>query len=75
MGLSFLRMNPKEYDIEWRKSRVAARLLIQKSKRALSPRRQALALSLARDKAVTNRLIKQALAGIYVRHPHSIPLD
>ncbi len=71
----FAPMHPKEYDIEWRKSRVAARLLIQKSKRKLSPRRQALAVQLARDTAVSNRLISQALAGLYVRHPHTVPLD
>ena len=67
-------MHPKEYDIEWRKSRVAARLLIQKTKRKLSPRRQALAVQLARDTAVTNRLINHALAGLYARRRHSVPL-
>ncbi len=32
-------MTVKEYDIEWRKSRVAARLLIAGSKGRLTPRR------------------------------------
>jgi len=68
-------MPPKEYNVEWRKSRLAARLLIQKSKRRLSPRRQALAVELAHDRAVTNRLINHALAGFYARRPHSVPLD
>jgi len=68
-------MHPKEYDIEWRKSRLAARLLVQKSKRKLSPRRQALAVQLACDTAVSNRLICQALRGLYVRHPHSVPME
>lgn len=68
-------VHPKEYDIEWRKSRLAARLLIQKSKRALSPRRQVLAVNLSQDKAVSNRLINQALAGFYARRPHTVPLD
>ena len=71
----FAKMHPKEYDIEWRKSRLAARLLIAKSKRKLSPRRQALAVQLARDKAVSNRLIYQALAGFYAERPHSVPMD
>jgi hypothetical protein len=70
------KMHPKEYDIEWRKSRLAARLLIAASrKRRLSPRRRAIAGQLARDKGVSNRLINHALAGLYVRHPHSISLD
>jgi hypothetical protein len=71
----FAKMHPKEYDIEWRKSRLAARLLIANSKRPLSPRRQALAGLLAQDKGVSNRLINQALAGFYAQRPHSIPLD
>ena len=71
----FPKMHPKEYDIEWRKSRLAARLLIASRKRLLSPRRRAIAGQLAGDKAVSNRLIKHALAGFYVDHPHPISLD
>jgi hypothetical protein len=70
----FEKMHPKEYDIEWRKSRLAARLLIQKTKRKLSPRRQALAVQLARDTAVSNRLIYHALRGLYAQYRHSVPL-
>ena len=71
----FEKMHPKEYDIEWRKSRLAARLLISNLRRPLSPRRRAIAGQLARDTAVSNRLINQALAGFYAERPHSISLD
>jgi hypothetical protein len=60
-------MDRKQFDIEWRKSRLAARLLIQKQERGLSPRRQDLANRLAADTAVTNRLIDHALAGFLKR--------
>ena len=71
----FAKMHPKEYNIEWRKSRLAARLLIASSKRHLSPRRQVLAGQLAQDKDVSNRLINQALAGFYAQRPHTVSLD
>jgi hypothetical protein len=45
----------------WRKSRLAARLLIRKESRPLRPREQALARRLSRDSEVSNRLIQQAL--------------
>jgi hypothetical protein len=48
-------------DTAWRKSRVAARLLIRKEARPLRPREQMLARRLSRDSEVTNRLIQQAL--------------
>jgi len=49
-------------DISWRKSRLAARLLIRKEAHGkLRPRYQALAHRLSRDPEVTNRLIQQAL--------------
>ena len=48
-------------DGAWRKSRLAARLLIRKESRPLCPREQALAHHLSRDSEVTNRLIQQAL--------------
>lgn len=48
-------------DTAWRKSRLAARLLIRKEFPLLRPREQALARLLSRDSEVTNRLIQQAL--------------
>lgn len=48
-------------DTAWRKSRVAARLLIRKESRPLRPREQMLARRLSQDAEVTNRLIQQAL--------------
>ena len=48
-------------DDAWRKSRLAARLLIRKEARALRPHEQALARRLSQDPEVTNRLIQQAL--------------
>jgi hypothetical protein len=48
-------------DDAWRKSRLAARLLIRKEAGTLRPREQALARRLSQDPEVTNRLIQQAL--------------
>lgn len=48
-------------DTAWRKSRLAARLLIRKDSRPLRPREQTLAVRLSQDPEVTNRLIQQAL--------------
>ncbi|MSU57777.1 MAG: hypothetical protein EXS35_06275 [Pedosphaera sp.] len=48
-------------DGAWRKSRLAARLLIRRESRPLRPREQALARRLSQDPEVTNRLIQQAL--------------
>ena len=48
-------------DTAWRKSRLAARLLLRKESRPLRPREQALARRLGQDSEVTNRLIQQAL--------------
>lgn len=48
-------------DTAWRKSRLAARLLIRKESRPLRPREQALARQLSVDVEVSNRLIQQAL--------------
>jgi hypothetical protein len=48
-------------DRAWRKSRVAARLLLRREVRPLRARQQELARQLARDPEVTNRLIQQAL--------------
>ena len=56
-------MKPVEtrVDAAWRKSRLAARLLIRKEAGVLRPREQALARRLSQDPEVTNRLIQQAL--------------
>lgn len=57
------RMKPAEIKVDtaWRKSRLAARLLIRKESRPLRPRELALARRLSQDSEVTNRLIQQAL--------------
>ena len=48
-------------DGAWRRSSLAARLLIRRESRPLRPREQALAKSLSQDAEVSNRLIQQAL--------------
>lgn len=48
-------------DTAWRKSRIAARLLLRKERRPLRPREQCLARQLSRDPEVSDRLIQQAL--------------
>ena len=48
-------------DNAWRKSRLAARLLIRKEAGTLRPRERRLARRLSQDPEVTNRLIQQAL--------------
>jgi hypothetical protein len=48
-------------DLAWRKSRVAARLLLRQEAGRLRPRERELALRLRGDPEVTNRLIQQAL--------------
>ena len=48
-------------DDAWRKSRLAARLLIRMESRTLRPRERAIARRLSQDPDVTNRLIQQAL--------------
>lgn len=60
---SLFRMKQAEIKVDtaWRKSRLAARLLIRKEARALRPRELALAHRLSLDPEVTNRLIQQAL--------------
>ena len=45
----------------WRKSRLAARLLIRKEGGCMLPRDRALARRLSQDPEVSNRLIQQAL--------------
>jgi len=48
-------------DSAWRKSRLAARLLIRKEAGRMRPRDQVLGRRLSRDPEVSNRLIQQAL--------------
>jgi len=48
-------------DSAWRKSRLAARLLIRKEAGRMSPRDQALARRLSQDPEVSDRLIQQGL--------------
>jgi hypothetical protein len=48
-------------DTAWRKSRIAARLLIRRDSRPLRPRERDLARRLSQDEEVSNRLIQQAL--------------
>lgn len=45
----------------WRKSRLAARLLLRRERRPLRPRERTLARQLSQDPEVSNRLIQQAL--------------
>ncbi len=56
-----MKLVAERVDGAWRKSRLAARLLIRRESRPLRPREQALALRLSQDAEVTNRLIQQAL--------------
>ena len=56
-----MKLAELKVDTAWRKSRLAARLLIRKESRPLRPREQALARRLSQDSEVTNRLIQQAL--------------
>ncbi|HEY5041825.1 MAG TPA: hypothetical protein VIK53_07465 [Verrucomicrobiae bacterium] len=51
-------------DTCWRKSRIAARILLREEAGKLTPRDVALGRRLAFDKGVTPRLIDQAIHGI-----------
>ena len=53
-------------DDAWRKSRLAARLLLRRESRALRPREQSVARKLSSDVEVTNRLIQQALYFLHI---------
>ena len=74
--ISFRAVKPDgaRVDGAWRKSRLAARLLIRKEAGALRPREQALARLLSRDPEVSNRLIQQALYFLGVG-PHKHAFD
>ena len=52
------------YDTSWRKSRIAARILLREDAGRLTARDVALGHKLAMDKGVTPRLIDQAISGI-----------
>ncbi len=56
-----LKKGEPRYDSCWRKSRVAARLLLREQAGKLTPRDIALGRKLAADPGVTPRLIDQAL--------------
>ncbi len=51
------------YDTAWRKSRVAARILLREEAGTLTSRDVALGRKLAADPGVTARLIQQAIYG------------
>ncbi len=74
--ISFDSMNVKteRADTAWRKSRLAARLLLCRESRPLRPRELALARRLAQDAEVTNRLIQQALYFLGIG-PHKHDFD
>ncbi len=59
-SLIHMKQAEPKADTAWRKSRLAARLLLRKETRPLRPSEQMLA-RLSRDSEVTNRLIQQAL--------------
>ena len=60
MFFAMKQAGPK-LDTAWRKSRLAARLLIRKEAGRMRPRDQVLARRLSQDPEVSNRLIQQAL--------------
>jgi hypothetical protein len=51
------------YDTCWRKSRIAARILLREQAGKLTPRDVTLGRKLATEKGVTPRLIQQAIYG------------
>ena len=55
---------PHRLDRCWRKSRIAARILLRHEAGRTTPRDARLAQLLAADKGVTSRLIDQAIYGI-----------
>ena len=56
-----MKLAGEKPDLPWRKSRLAARLLIRKEAGRMRPRDQTLARRLSQDPQVSNRLIQQAL--------------
>jgi hypothetical protein len=61
--LNMTTMGKSRHDLCWRKSRVAARILLREQTGTLTPRDIALGKKLAADPGVTPRLIDQALYG------------
>jgi hypothetical protein len=59
------------YDTCWRKSRIAARILLREQTGKLTRRDVALGHKLAQDKGVTPRLIDQALYA-FSRRPYRV---
>jgi len=59
----------------WRKSRIAARLLLKQQSRPWTARDRALAARLVQDPGVTNRLIDQAISFLSARQNGHRPLD
>ncbi len=58
------RAEAKQIAKAWRKSRIAARILLREARGTLTPRDVRIGRVLGNDRAVTPRLIKQALDGI-----------
>ena len=56
-----MKLAQEKADRSWRKSRLAARLLIRKEAGRMSPRDRVLAKRLSHDPEVSDRLIQQAL--------------
>lgn len=54
----------------WRKARIAARLLLKKEQQSWSARDRRLAVRLANDPGVTNRLIDQAVHSLTARRKY-----
>jgi hypothetical protein len=63
-----MKQASKKADTAWRKSRLAARLLLRKEAGPLRPRDHILARQLAHDPEVSNRLIQQALYFLGIGH-------
>lgn len=73
-SLPLMKQLSERIDGPWRKSRLAARLLLRKESRPLRPRELAAARQLSSDPEVTNRLIEQALYYLGIGH-HKDALD
>ncbi len=63
-GAIFCFMVKRDTDIAWRKSRLAARLVIRQWQGCVTVRDQRIARTLLCDKSVTPRLLDQALASL-----------
>jgi len=59
-----LKQGEPRYDTSWRKSRIAARILLREEAGRLTLRDVVLGRKLAAEKGVTPRLIQQAIHGI-----------